>query len=88
MSNFAKKEMAVDILEHVIEETDGPIEFLEVFANVILMYCESGKTDNNKVWAIETVIDIFCSYMIKKGLRFKNFDVVEKKTTEREGVWH
>jgi hypothetical protein len=86
--NFDKKEMAVDILEHVIEETDGPIEFLEVLANIVIMYCESGKTDKNKVWAIETVIDIFCSYMGKKNLRFNNFDLVEKKITEKEGVWH
>lgn len=88
MSNFAKKEMAVDILEHVIEETDGPIEFLEVLANIIIMYCETGKTDTNRVWAIETLIDILCAYMVKKNLKFKSFDLVAKEVTKKEEIWH
>lgn len=88
VSNSHKKEMALDILEHVIEETNGPTEFLEVLANIVIMYCETGKTDANRIWAIEIIIDILISYMEKKNLKFKNFELVFKNVTHKEEIWH
>jgi hypothetical protein len=83
-----KKELAMEILNCVIDETDNAVDLIEVFSNAVLMFCNMEKNPSHRTWVLESVIDILWQDAVKNKLEFRSFDIEAKIVVKNNEVWH